>query len=639
MSRIGLKLIAVFVAGMVVAIATLSIISVSMASEIIKEIVSDQNVASVKLLEIQIADKIIDFQSFLETMNALDMGVPGTEEDLQAFWDAEQESETEFLAVYNTSGQIFWKTPSYNLADFDYVAAQKGGWMGFVLDSKADVTIQVAMPLDIDGVVVGSIVVGQPMTDEAWLDNIKDAMGCDLALFSGDLRVNTTLMDETGKRLTGTKMSAATAQTVLVNGEGTHAEAPISGAHYYIAYEPMPDINGKIIGAYCAGTDGTETDAMKAKLVIIIIVTAIGITAVAIVILIIVNKKLIITPILEANAVADDMSDGAFHKPHTDFKFGNDELGDFVRKLEHTKSNLNSYIGDINSVLSDMAMGDFTAQPKVAYHGDFLEIQSSFGKIEESLREMIRNIGNSSRDVKNGSEQIAEGSQMLAEGTTQQAAAIQELSASINDIADQVQKSAQNANEASRISTETSDKITYQNNEIQNMLGAMDEIKEKSDQIQNIIKAIDDIAFQTNILALNAAIEAARAGAAGKGFAVVADEVRNLAAKSAESAQQTGDLINATIQAVDKGTVIAQSTAETMKAVTELSDRTNRYITDISTAAEDQAESITQVKIGIERISQVVQQNSATAEETAASCEELSSQSAILEHQIDRFKV
>ena len=90
MSRIGLKLIAVFVAGMVVAITTLSIISVSMASEIIKEIVSDQNVASVKLLENQIADKIIDFQSFLETMNALDMGVPGTEEDLQAFCDAEQ---------------------------------------------------------------------------------------------------------------------------------------------------------------------------------------------------------------------------------------------------------------------------------------------------------------------------------------------------------------------------------------------------------------------------------------------------------------------------------------------------------------------------------------------------------------------
>ena len=428
------------------------------------------------------------------------------------------------------------------------------------------------------------------------------------------------------------------AEAVLTNGEVYNGQADILGHNHFVCYQPLYDINGVLAGAYFAGYPSAESDALFNRISIISSVYTIGAEIICTIVLFVLIRKLIEKPIVEAEKVAANMRNGKLSVPDSDFPFANDEIGDFVRNLEETKQSLNSYIRDITNVISSMANGDFTAKPQVAYYGDFTEIEDSFEQIELTLSEVIGNMNMSANDVMSGSAQIAGGSQMLADGTTKQASAIQELSAAIHEISGQVRQSAKNAEEASQLSHESAEKIKAQNGEMSHMLSAMEEIKDKSNQIRKIISAIDDIAFQTNILALNAAVEAARAGAAGKGFAVVADEVRNLAAKSAESAKNTGILINATVEAVDNGAAIAQNTAAIMEEVMDISERTNTIIIEISDAANQQAQSIRQINSGIDQISSVVQQNSATAEETAASCEELSSQSKILREQVDKLK-
>ena len=626
-------------AGLILAIAVVSSISMYMAAEIIRTISKEENLASVATIRSDLIGEIDNLKDTMATMDSIDLTLPGYEDEANVFWEMSADGESNFGAFYGSDGIIYWQSDSYRLGSFDLDLALNNGWQGIVVESAVGMTAQICMPIERDGVRIGAAVFGMDMSDNEWLDEVKEEAGADMTIYSGDTRISTTIYDENGQRSIGSKMSDKISDIVLVQGEDYTDQADILGQNYYVAYEPLKDIYGETVGAFCAGNSSAETDMMRLELIVTTIVAGLIVAALSVGSIIIVNKKVIIDPISEVNIITEDMSHGEFRKPKSTFKFADDELGEFVQKLRATKDTLNRCIDDINFVLSEMATGNFTVQPKVTYMGDFAGIKVSFDEIQKSLKDMIGNIGMTSRDVKDGAEQIADGSQMLADGTTQQAAAIQELSASINDIADKVQQSADNASEASKISTQTADKINLQSKEIDNMLDAMTDIKKKSDQIQNIIKAIDDIAFQTNILALNAAVEAARAGAAGKGFAVVADEVRNLASKSAQSAQQTGDLINATIEAVNKGTVIAEGTAETMKEVTELSDRTNMYISDISAATEVQADSIAQIKVGIDRISQVVQQNSATAEQSAASCQELSNQSAALEAQIEKFKV
>ncbi len=177
------------------------------------------------------------------------------------------------------------------------------------------------------------------------------------------------------------------------------------------------------------------------------------------------------------------------------------------------------------------------------------------------------------------------------------------------------------------------------NEQMYKMLESMDNINVSSGNISKIIRVIDDIAFQTNILALNAAVEAARAGQQGKGFAVVAEEVRNLAARSANAANETTSLIEGSIEKVEAGTQIANETAHALSSIMEGSEKSLELLNGISIASGEQASGIAQINKGIEQLSQVVQTNSATAEEGAAASQELSSQAELLKSMIGNFKL
>ncbi|MCL2109908.1 MAG: methyl-accepting chemotaxis protein [Oscillospiraceae bacterium] len=310
-----------------------------------------------------------------------------------------------------------------------------------------------------------------------------------------------------------------------------------------------------------------------------------------------------------------------------------DEIGDISRSTGDMLAMFREKIKSLNAV----AAGDLTTVLTNRSQKD--TVGGALEKMVLSLNDMFADIQRASAGVSEGSFRMDNEARLLADGSAEQSESIHALSDTISNVAAQTAESAELAAKSAGLSQSVKLLAEKGGGQMQDMIGAVTQINESGREISKVIKIINDIAFQTNILAINAGVEAARAGEHGKGFAVVASEIRSLAAKSRNAANDTGALINDSIEKAQFGSEIAAATAESFREILESITESAELADKISALSDRQADVIAEINSSIDGINENVRRNSQTADESARDSKEVSRQSAILQDSIGKFKI
>lgn len=456
-------------------------------------------------------------------------------------------------------------------------------------------------------------------TDEAMVqnifDNIKKQTSYDVTLFVGDTRAVTTIVDEKGERVVGTKASDTIIEAVLNKGENyQNDDTEILGTRYICYYIPVNDNNGERIGMVFLGEEYSIMKSIIRKTQKTLLVVILGVLIFSVVIASILGRS-IARAIKKSGLYLGELAGGKL-EINMDKKIlaRKDEVGEMCSNVLE----LSSYLTDVVNQIKNES---------------------------EHLMTTSDLCNDSAKQAYDMAEQIDIAVSQIATSATAQAENAEEAGNSVDIIGNVIENTNSNMDRVAEAADNMSDTSVSVRKILGQLNDSMTEVKEAVNQIQkqteetnrsvqNIgekANVITDVASQTNLLSLNASIEAARAGDAGKGFAVVASEIQKLAEQCNASAVEIRETL---VQLTND----SEKSVETMNMVQDMIQNQESCLIQTNQAFDTMEDGIRQSVDGIKMIGQeiveltkakentvdVVQTVAAIAEENAASTQEAS---------------
>ncbi|MFN3536689.1 MAG: methyl-accepting chemotaxis protein [Brevundimonas sp.] len=505
------------------------------------------------------------------------------------------------------------------------------------------------------------------------VDRIKTLVGGTATVFQNDVRITTNVERPEGGRAVGTQLARGPVwDAVLRDGRPYRGEADILGTPFFVAYDPILNAAGEVIGVLYVGIPRADFMASVEQTrlwllglgVLATLLIAGGGTLVA---------RRMFQPLSALGGAMTALADG-----RTDIDTPGvarrDDVGGMARavvafrdaeiarrrlegeaeaaraeadaqRLSNEQTRAAEADGDrailtaLNRALSALADGDLTHRITTTLPPKAAQLKDDFNTAADKLADAMRTIMVAVDALTSGAGEIRGAADDLSRRTEQQAAGLEETAAALDEITATVRHASEGAGEATREARSAREAARSSGDLAVQAVEAMGDIEQSSTQISQIIGVIDEIAFQTNLLALNAGVEAARAGDAGRGFAVVASEVRALAQRSADAAKEIKTLISTSGAQVGSGVKLVRETRTALDGIVAQAGRIDGLVAEIAASAQEQSTGLHEINTAVNQMDQATQQNAAMVEQTTAASHRLAEEAQRLAQLVSMFRL
>lgn len=458
------------------------------------------------------------------------------------------------------------------------------------------------------------------------LNEIKSQTGVIMTVYYGQDAIYSSLKDSSSASM------SADIWSKVKGGENYNAyNQKIDGTSYSVAYVPIKNNDGSIVGSVFAGIEDSSIKSRAIAtfwinlLITVVIVIIIGIIAYFI------AKKIadFIEKIKDASAslsegnLGNGMISNADAEQVERAESRNDELGDLMRNTHEVTEKL---------------------------RGTVVAIKNQAARVKTSANDLsgiAAQTSNTSESVTNAVGEIAKGATNQAEEVQTSAENVTVITDKMTSIMTNVSDADKQAQDMADISNTASDNFVRLMKAMHDTQAAITDITEKVNNVNlavnnvnEAVTAINSIASQTNLLSLNASIEAARAGEAGRGFAVVAEEIQKLSTES----EQSADSIHEIMATLGKDTSVAietldrlnhtvdgqmkqgQETSKSMESLTGSISETRSMFSSVQADAKTVLDLCKSLDDSISNLSAISEENAASTQETSASMEDINNE-------------